>query len=115
MTFDFRTYQDKMSLIGQISTRFGVAGDTGGTTPVVCETTPVVSQTDSKPEIESKAIITHCKPWCDRCGGWQAIETVWTDGRVDVACRTCRAVMPDRPTERKPKAKNDQQTQEVDK
>jgi hypothetical protein len=65
--------------------------------------------------IESKAILTHCRPWCDHCGGWQAIETVWSDGTVAVACRTCRAVMPDRPTERKPKAKNDQQPQEVDK
>lgn len=85
-----------MSLIGQISTRFGGSGDSGRTTEVVLQTT-------SEIEIESKAILTYCKPWCDHCGGWQAIETVWTDGRVDVACRTCRAVMPDRPVGFKPK------------
>jgi hypothetical protein len=85
-----------MSLIGHISTRFGVAGDTKGTDEVVLEMTP-------EPEIESKAILTYCKPWCDQCGGWQAIETVWTDGRVEVACRTCRAAMPDQPVGFKPK------------
>jgi hypothetical protein len=81
---------------------------------------PAVPEAEPEPSsapvvITGQAILTHCKPWCDHCGGWQAIETVWSDGTVAVACRTCRAVMPDRPTERKPKAKNDQQPQEVDK
>lgn len=65
---------------------------------------PAIAQDEPDPEIDSKAILTHCQPWCGRCGGWQAIETVWSDGRVDVACRTCKHPMPDRPVGFRPKA-----------
>ena len=42
--------------------------------------------------------VTYCVPWCESCGSWQAIETWWSDDRIDVTCRVCRAAMPARPT-----------------
>jgi hypothetical protein len=72
-------------------------------TPAATRVDEVVHEEVGPARMIDRAIVTHCKPWCDRCGGWQAIETVWTDGRVDVACRTCRALMPDQPVGFKPK------------
>lgn len=72
-------------------------------------------QTRAAVSIIEQSQVTWCKPWCESCGGWQGIERVYSDGSYTIRCLTCRAAMPDRPTERKPKVKNDQQTQEVDK
>jgi hypothetical protein len=59
-------------------------------TPPAAGAVEVVHEEVGPPRMIERAIVTHCKPWCDHCGGWQAIETVWSDGTVDVACRTCR-------------------------
>jgi hypothetical protein len=51
-----------------------------------------------EPVVVVKALLTHCRPWCDRCGGWQGIEITWSDGQVELKCRSCRADLPERPT-----------------
>ena len=54
----------------------------------------------AKPTITAQLLVTYCKPWCDHCGGWQGIETTWSDDSHRIECRTCRAEMPEVPRER---------------
>lgn len=51
-----------------------------------------------EPTVIETFIATCCGPWCGRCRGWQAIETHWSDGRVESKCKTCGAVVDDWPT-----------------
>lgn len=65
---------------------------------------PDVAVETAEPEVVLKCLLTHCRPWCVNCGGWHGIETSWSDGRVDLQCRTCKADMPEQPDlEWKPK------------
>ena len=42
-------------------------------------------------------VVTYCMPWCERCGSWQGVESLFSDDTVETVCRVCRAAMPERP------------------
>lgn len=52
---------------------------------------------DCRPRVVAELLVTFCRPWCPRCGGWQGIEQEWSDGSATLACRTCRCELPDVP------------------
>ena len=52
------------------------------------------------PRLVGSNIVTCCVPWCDACGGWQAREDQWSDGRTETRCRSCGAMVDDWPTVR---------------
>jgi ribosomal protein S27E len=93
-----------MSLIAKITTRFGGSQDIEGAEAVISE------QPNAPPTITNQAIVTYCRPWCLACGGWQAIEREYSDGSHRINCRTCGAVLEDRPLFDWPKRKRGEES-----
>lgn len=60
-------------------------------------TAPPAPVANSSATVVGEFVVTCCRPWCERCRGWQGREIVWSDGSTSLRCRTCGAVLPEWP------------------